>query len=120
MIHKDYLRNQLAKLNAEEHQYHDMLFPTDLVDSYHNLMRKSMGSILWIAENMNVFYVFKTEDDVYILVRTFLEELEARKSAIALYWSHFHYNSPIRSNVKNYDTKHDWFLCKIFLPHASQ
>ena len=59
--------DDLTKLSAEQHEHHDITFLTNLVDQYFNLNRKTLHSLIWIAEVVNAQYMMKTDDDIYIL-----------------------------------------------------
>ena len=110
--------DQLTKLDAEELDHHDMIFLPDLVDQYFNLTRKTLASLIWIEENVNAEYVLKTEDDVYVVVKKILEELEARRSDVGLYWGRFLHKHPVRHQEEKFNQEQDWFLCTTFLPYA--
>ena len=112
--------DQLAKLTDEQRVHHDMLLLPDVENGYDHRSRKMLSIVEWIADNVNASYVLKTDDDYYVHIRTLLDELEARKSAIGLYWGHIVKKKPVTSEATERFLKEpSWFLCqKTFIPYA--
>lgn len=108
--------SQFTDLLKEEEQHSDMMFLSDLQESYHNLTRKVLYSFAWADKNAVFSYVMKCDDDSFVLAKNVTRELNERQSMDSYYWGFFNG----RANPKRKGKWHekDWFLCDYYLPYA--
>lgn len=71
--------NNKYTLNQEKYEnsiYHDMFIHENIQDSYSNLTRKNIETWKLIIQNYkNVKYVIKTDSDVYVNIKIYMEHL---------------------------------------------
>lgn len=69
-----------AQLQSENQEFFDLI-RLDMDESYRNLVFKTQASVMWAAENSDVDFLLKIDDDVFVqpwqLVRFLLKQTEA-------------------------------------------
>jgi len=103
------------ELDAENEKYDDLLFLEDEIEAYDRLTHKVIKAVQWASEMRKPKYVIKTDENAFVRVDMFLDELPKLKTQEKLYMGFF------RANVPNNDNKwHDsaYTLCDTNLPYA--
>ncbi|XP_041974319.1 beta-1,3-galactosyltransferase 6 [Aricia agestis] len=129
--------NQLKKISNENSRSKDLILLENLHDSYENLARKVIESMIWLNNNYkNLKYVLKCDDDSFVRVDLIIKDLEAFAPQMnapeistyvtqknvesffykGLYWGYFDGRARVFLNGK-WEEK-DWFLCDTYLPYA--
>ena len=106
----------LQELRHEHKRHNDLVMLEGLLDSYHNLTRKTVLVMKWTSQHVNFTYYLKCDDDSYPLLDPILAELQERKLTTRLYWGHFFINLRVRGHGKNKDPL--WFLTETYTPFA--
>jgi galactosylxylosylprotein 3-beta-galactosyltransferase len=108
---------EVNSLKMENNQFNDLLLLEDLQDSYHNLTLKVLRSFITINEMYTaVSYVFKGDDDTYVLLDKVHQELANRQNKQSLYWGFFNGRAKVKKKGKWKET--GWFLSGFYLPYA--
>lgn len=109
----------LDELYLERDVQKDMVLLPNLLDSYANLSLKILKSFLWATENLKFTFLMKCDDDSFINLLTFQEDIrraEMHKQHERLYWGFFRGDAHVKVSGK---WKEDsWFLCDRYLPYA--
>ena len=107
------------ELYQESNVQKDMVLLPNLLDSYANLSLKVLESFLWASENLKFTFVMKCDDDSFINLPTFQEDirkLEMGKQHERLYWGFFRGDAHVKTSGKWKEDR--WFLCDRYLPYA--
>ena len=105
-----------TSLHRESNQHQDMLLLPDLKESYYNLTRKLLHSLVWVDSNVEFSYLMKCDDDTFVLLDPLVKELSKRDSSNSLYWGFF--DGRATAKRKGKWVEQDWFLCDKYLPYA--
>lgn len=106
----------IDRLHVENKEFKDLLLLKDLQESYHNLSIKVLKSFVHIDQTFLFTYLFKGDDDTFILLNTVLQELTKRESKTSFYWGFF--NGRARPKRKGKWKETGWFLSDRYLPYA--
>lgn len=112
-------QNICDELHLEQSVHEDIVLLPDLIDSYANLSLKVLESFLWASENLKFTFVMKCDDDSFINLPIFQEEIrraEMDKQHEKLYWGFFRGDAHVKISGKWKEDK--WFLCDRYLPYA--
>ena len=107
---------EIDSLNQEQNTNHDILLLPNLQESYTNLTRKVLYSFVHLVEHYSFSYLFKCDDDSFVLLDKFVKELTERDSQSSFYWGFFDGRAHVHNKGKW--TEADWFLCDRYLPYA--
>lgn len=128
------LQDDLFELNTENAKYSDLLLLNNIVDSYHNLTLKVLWTFVHVVHHFNITYLFKGDDDTFVLLDIIIKELIDRDlrtnrnhddnlfhdlyspSSNSYYWGFF--NGRARVKRKGKWTEKEWFLSSNYLPYA--
>lgn len=113
---KGIAEDEHGRLEKENEEYKDLLLLTELVDSFANLTRKVLSSLVWAANNVQFSYLLKCDDDTFVVLKTVLNELKRRTSTKLYYWGFFDGRASAKKAGKYQER--DWFLCDKYLPYA--
>ena len=105
-----------SSLHHESNQYLDMLLLPDLKESYYNLTRKLLHSLVWADNNIEFNYLMKCDDDTFVWLEPLVEELSKHGTSNSLYWGFF--DGRATAKRKGKWVEQDWFLCDKYLPYA--
>ena len=108
--------SDMEALMLEKDLNHDLVFLSNLKESYYNLTLKVLKSIVWVDSNLKFSYLLKCDDDSFVMMHLIAEELSERTSERSLYWGFFDGRATPKK-VGKYIEK-DWFLCDRYLPYA--
>ena len=108
--------NEILKLQKENEEYQDLLILPDLQESYYNLTMKVLHSFIEADRLFDFKYLFKGDDDTYIILSTVLKELSERTSKMSLYWGFFDGRSKPKKGGKWKETS--GFVCDYYVPYA--
>lgn len=103
-------------LKKENGRFDDLLLLDDLEESYHNLSLKVLKTFAYIDKGFDASYIFKADDDTFVLLDEVLKELVKRDSKTSLYWGYFNGRARVKKKGKWKET--DWFLSDYYLPYA--
>ena len=103
-------------LRRENDRHHDMLLISDLKESYYNLTRKLLYSLVWADSNLEYSYLMKCDDDTFVWLEPLVKELEQRDPNKSLYWGFF--DGRATAKKKGKWVEQDWYLCDKYLPYA--
>lgn len=107
------------ELYLERSVHKDIVLLPNLIDSYANLSLKVLESFLWASENVKFTFVMKCDDDSFINLPVFQEDIrraEMDKQNEKLYWGYFRGDAHVKLSGKWKEDK--WFLCDRYLPYA--
>ncbi len=107
---------QIAFLEQEQNQFDDLIFLSNLQESYTNLTRKVLWSFIHIDKLYSFKYLLKADDDTFVQLDKLVYELNRRMSHNRFYKGYFAGNN-IPSTKGKY-TERDWHLCDRYLPYA--
>ncbi|XP_022090276.1 beta-1,3-galactosyltransferase 6-like [Acanthaster planci] len=107
--------SDMETLNLEQKQYYDMLFLSDLKDSFDLLSSKLLKMLVWLDRTVDFQYLLKVDDDTFVRLDALVEELKT-KSRVRLYWGFFDGRAHVHKSGKYKET--DWVLCDRYLPFA--
>ena len=69
-------RNEINTFIRQENDRHSDIIQLDYLDKYHNLTRKTMTSLDWVRRHCHrAAFVLKTDDDVMLFARKFVNRL---------------------------------------------
>ena len=106
----------IQNLIVEEDANHDLLLLPHLIDSYNNLTRKVLYTLVWADENVSFSYLLKCDTDSFVFLNRLTQELSKRTSTKDFYWGYFvGFNNPIKGGRW---PEYKWFLCDHYLPYA--
>lgn len=115
-------------LRNEHTKYNDLILLDKLSDSYANLTRKLLQSIVGINSIQSFKYLLKTDDDTYVKLDYLLEELYEYDSLLSkkhfgmnsvrpeLYWGYFNGRATIKRRGPWKEINYN--LCERYLPYA--
>ena len=107
------------ELYRENNVHEDMVMLPNLLDSYANLSLKILESFLWARENLKFTFLMKCDDDSFINLPTFQEDIrsaEINQQHERLYWGFFRGDAHVKMSGKW--KENGWFLCDRYLPYA--
>lgn len=107
---------EIDSLNEEQNTNNDILLLPNLQESYTNLTRKVLYSFIHLVEHYTFSYLLKCDDDSFVLLDKFVEELTERDTQRSFYWGFFDGRAHVHNKGKW--TEADWFLCDRYLPYA--
>ncbi len=108
---------ETSSLTSEQDKFNDLLFLTNLKDSYKNLTRKTLSMFEWANKNTRYSYILKTDDDSFPKLDQIELELSTRSvDDKPLYWGMIAYGFTPHTKGKWKET--DWTLCQTYLPYA--
>ena len=106
----------IQNLTVEEDANHDLLLLPHLIDSYNNLTRKVLYTLVWADANVSFSYLLKCDTDSFVFLNRLTQELSKRTSTKDFYWGYFvGFNNPIKGGRW---PEYKWFLCDHYLPYA--
>lgn len=110
-------KEQAVKLADEQEKFGDLLFLTDLKDSYQNLTLKVLKSFTWIKHNVDAKFILKVDDDSFVRLGNLVSDLELKEKYGRIYWGFFRGDA----NVKTAGPwkEPNWILCDKYLPYAN-
>lgn len=103
-------------IEAEEAAHGDLLLLPNLQESYANLTRKVLTSIVALDARFEFSYLLKCDDDTFLVLETVVKELSQRSDKRSLYWGFFDGRAHVKRGGKWVEK--DWFLCDRYLPYA--
>ena len=106
----------VQNLTAEEDANHDLLLLPHLIDSYHNLTRKVLYTLVWADENVSFSYFLKCDTDSFVFLNRLTQELSKRTSTKDFYWGYF--IGSMKPSKEGRWPEYKWFLCDHYLPYA--
>ena len=107
---------ELEAVMFEQQTHHDLVLLPHLKESYYNLTRKVLQSLVWADRNLKFSYLLKCDDDSFVMLHLIAEELSERTSTRSYYWGFFDGRATPKK-VGKYIEK-EWFLCDRYLPYA--
>ena len=108
--------DEVENLRSENDVKGDLLLLENLQDSYYNLSRKVLESIVAVEKLYRFSYLLKCDDDSFVLVDDIVRELEQRSSKRSFYWGFFDGRAHVKRQGKWKESS--WFLCDRYLPYA--
>lgn len=106
----------MQTIEAEEAAHHDLLLLPNLRESYANLARKVLASVVALDAQFEFYYLLKCDDDTFLVLETIVKELGQRSDKRGLYWGFFDGRAHVKRGGKWVEK--DWFLCDRYLPYA--
>ena len=113
----------LSLLELENKVFNDLLLLPNLVDQYNTLTSKVLKSLVWLDTHYEFSYLLKGDDDTFVVLTPFLDELRSRNkmkttpATDLFYWGFIYESSPVIKKGKN--SEDGWDLCDHYLPYAS-
>ena len=104
-------------LITEYEEHNDLLFLTDLKESYHNLTLKVLKSFAWIAQNIDSKFVLKVDDDSFVRLGDLVLDLMKKEKYGRIYWGFFRGDANVKTNGPWKEP--NWILCDKYLPYAN-
>ena len=106
----------IGQLRNEKDEFNDVILLDDLQESYQNLSLKVLRTFVHVDKEFNITYLFKGDDDTFILLNDVLQELANRESKSSYYWGYFNGKARVKKGGKWKET--NWFLSDRYLPYA--
>lgn len=103
-------------LKQENKKFGDILFLSELKDSYYELTNKVLQTFMWVDENLNFSYLLKVDDDSFVRLDVIISELEKSLQRSKLYWGFFRGDAHVK--FRGSWTEKNWHLCDRYLPYA--
>ncbi|KAK3932846.1 Beta-1,3-galactosyltransferase 6 [Frankliniella fusca] len=113
---KELLEPELNNLRTEHQHYQDLLILPEVQDNYNLLTNKLLASLTWAENNLKFEFLLKVDDDSYVNIRHFMNELMKKKDIEKLYWGYFNGRAQVHQKGKWKET--GWNLCDRYLPYA--
>lgn len=108
-------KNDLRDVERENSVHKDLLLLKNVEESYGGLTAKVLESFQWVDKNVDFQFLLKVDDDSFVHLETFLEELSFQPKE-RLYWGFFNGAARVKHTGK-WKEKH-WVLCDRYLPYA--
>lgn len=103
-------------LESEIARFQDILFLPDVNDTYDNLTKKLLNSLVWIDNSVQYQYLLKADDDTFARVDDIVIELQSLAIKERLYWGFFDGRASVHRKGKWVEK--NWVLCDHYLPYA--
>lgn len=103
-------------LKQENRKFGDILFLSELKDSYYELTNKVLQTFMWVDENLKFSYLLKVDDDSFVRLDVIISELEKSLQRSKLYWGFFRGDAHVK--FRGSWTEKNWHLCDRYLPYA--
>ena len=113
---KELAEEDKKNLEEEHKTYQDILFLSELKDSYYELTNKVLQAFKWIDQNVNSSYLLKVDDDSFVRLNVVLSELKSTSPRKKLYWGFFRGDAHVK--FKGSWSEKNWHLCDRYLPYA--
>jgi len=104
-------------LISEYEEHNDLLFLTDLKESYHNLTLKVLKSFMWIAQHIDSKFVLKVDDDSFVRLGDLVLDLKKKEKYGRIYWGFFRGDANVKTSGPWKEP--NWILCDKYLPYAN-
>jgi len=108
--------DEVESLQSENDMNGDLLLLNNLHDSYYNLTRKVLESVVAIDKLYQFSYLLKCDDDSFVVMDSIVRELELRASKRSFYWGFFDGRAHVKRQGKWKESS--WFLSDRYLPYA--
>ena len=109
----------LEKVQKESEEYGDMIVLPHVMDSFHDLTRRTIGSFRHVRSHMFKFsYILKCDDDSMVDVTRVASELQLRKRKGRLFWGYMMGKCDVVSWPFDRYYENKWFICKKYLTYA--
>ena len=103
-------------LKQENRKFADILFLSELEDSYYELTNKVLQTFVWVDENLKFSYLLKVDDDSFVRLDVIISELEKSLQRAKLYWGFFRGDAHVK--FRGSWAEKNWHLCDRYLPYA--
>lgn len=103
-------------LKQENRKFGDILFLSELEDSYYELTNKVLQTFMWVDENLKFSYLLKVDDDSFVRLDVIISELEKNLQRGKLYWGFFRGDAHVK--FRGAWAEKNWHLCDRYLPYA--
>ena len=107
---------EVENLKSENTAHGDLLLLENVLDSYHNLTRKVLESIVVLDDHYLFSYLMKCDDDTFVVLDVVLKELSERSADKSYYWGFFDGRAHVKRRGKWAEAS--WFLSDRYLPYA--
>lgn len=103
-------------LQSEIVRFQDVLYLSEVNDTYAELTRKVLHAFSWIDTNVDFSFLLKVDDDTFVRLDDIATELESLSSKDRFYWGFFDGRAPVFR--RGQWAEHEYVLCDRYVPYA--